>query len=232
MSWKRWLFCNQKAFLLQVVLHELKKQPFQSNKNILFCRNFSNCTWKSSAFTKQKVFYFQKALRIALKNHLFVHKKLFFCTNLSSLFSKISHFHKPKAFFLYQPFHIALQSTPFPPSISHSHPAITYCLQRIRLFFVVRSKSLRCNTGTSHRFKAFSPPFCAKNRFRLVPPENSAEIYFDRALNRRSQDGVPCAFWLLFAQRKKWQAVPFAGSFEVFQTSIQLAAIAASLRQT
>ena len=148
------MVCWKKAFLYRLVLHELKtlaflqpksfsspsclvwaeKQPFQSNKNILFCRNFSNCTWKSSAFTKQKVFYFQKALRIALKNHLFVHKKLFFCTSPSSLFSKISHFHKPKAFFLYQPFHIALQSTPFPPSISHSHPAITY-LQRTRSFF-------------------------------------------------------------------------------------------------
>ena len=32
----------------------------------------------------------------------------------------------------------------------------------------LRSNSLRCNAGTSHRFKAFSPPFCAKNRFRLV----------------------------------------------------------------
>ena len=46
------------------------------------------------------------------------------------------------------------------------------------------AKSLRCNAGTSHRFKAFSPPFCAKNRFRLVPPENFAKIFFGRALNR------------------------------------------------
>ena len=48
----------------------------------------------------------------------------------------------------------------------------------------LRSYSLRCNTRTSHRFKAFSPPSCAKNRFRLVPLENSAKIFFDRALNR------------------------------------------------
>ena len=37
--------------------------------------------------------------------------------------------------------------------------------------FNLRSKSLRCNAGTSHRFKAFSPPFCTKNQFRHVPPE-------------------------------------------------------------
>ena len=55
----------------------------------------------------------------------------------------------------------------------------------------------------SHRFKAFSPPFCAKNRVRLVPPENSAEIYFDRALNRRSQDGVPRAFYVTFCTTQK-----------------------------
>ena len=125
MSWKRWLFCNQKAFLLQVVLHELKNSHFNQTKT--FVEKFLYCTWKSSAFTKQKVFYFQKALRIALKNHLFVHKKLFFCTSPSSLFSKISHFHKPKAFYLHKPFLITIQSNSFPPSISHSHPAITYC---------------------------------------------------------------------------------------------------------
>ena len=53
-----------------------------------------------------------------------------------------------------------------------------------RCSFYLRPKSLRCNAGTSHRFKAFSPPFCAKSRVRHVPPESSAEIFFDRALNR------------------------------------------------
>ena len=41
-------------------------------------------------------------------------------------------------------------------------------------------------------------------------------------LNRRSQDGVPRAFWLLFARRKKWQsALPCRERFEVLQTSNQ-----------
>ena len=73
---------------------------------------------------------------------------------------------------------------PFPPS----HNLLS--TKENGYYFVVRSKSSRCNTGASHRFKAFSPLFCAKNRFRLVLPENSAEIYFDRALNRGSQDGA------------------------------------------
>ena len=55
----------------------------------------------------------------------------------------------------------------------------------------------------SHRFKAFSPPFCAKNRFRLVPTKNFAKIFFDRALNRRSQDGVPRAFYVTFCTPQK-----------------------------
>ena len=81
-----------------------------------------------------------------------------------------------------------------------------------RCSFYLRSKSLRCNAGTSHRFKAFSPPFCAKNRFRLVSSENFAEIFFDRALNRpRSPEGrnpLAC-FLVLFARRKKNKTVPF-----------------------
>ena len=66
--------------------------------------------------------------------------------------------------------------------------------------FSVRSKSLRSNTGTSHRFKAFSPPFCAKSRFRLVPSENFAEISFDRALNRPRSPEVrkPLACFLCY----------------------------------
>ena len=41
----------------------------------------------------------------------------------------------------------------------------------------LRSYSLRCNTRTSHRFKAFSPPFCAKKWVRLVPSESSPTVF-------------------------------------------------------
>ena len=78
--------------------------------------------------------------------------------------------------------------------------------------FDLRSKSLRCNTGTSHRFKAFSPPFCTKSRFRLVPPENFAKIFFDRALNRpRESRGSQTSgvLLVLFVQAKRIKSVPF-----------------------
>ncbi len=67
-----------------------------------------------------------------------------------------------------------------------------------RCSFYLRSNSLRCNARTSHRFKAFSPPFCAKNRIRLVPPENSAKIFSGRALNRgrRTESRVLFGYFL------------------------------------
>ena len=69
--------------------------------------------------------------------------------------------------------------------------ATTYCELAVQQSIFEKYQSCVCTTVTlSHRFKAFSPLFCAKNRFRLVLPENSAEIYFDRALNRGSQDGA------------------------------------------
>ena len=71
--------------------------------------------------------------------------------------------------------------------------------------FNLRSKSLRCNAGTSHRFKAFSPPFCAKNRFRLVSPESFAKIFFGRALNRgrRTESRVLFGYFLHNAKSDK-----------------------------
>ena len=87
--------------------------------------------------------------------------------------------------------------------------------------FAVRSKSLRCNARTSHRFKAFSPPFCAKSRVRHVPPESSAEIFFDRALNRGRRTESRVLFGYFLHNAKSDKPYPFAGSFEVLQTSNQ-----------
>ena len=129
MSWKRQLFSQAKAFLLQVALQELK-QPFQSSKNILFCRSFSNCTQKLTVFTNQKVIYFQKALRVALKSRPILQTKNFPFEQAFPCYSQKPAFFAPKAFLFAQTFLITLQNHPFPPSISHSHPAITYCPQK------------------------------------------------------------------------------------------------------
>ena len=86
-----------------------------------------------------------------------------------------------------------------------------HCELAVQQPFFETSQSCVSSTVTlSHRFKAFSPPFCAKSRFRLVLPENFAEIFFDRALNRpRSPEGrgPRRVFAVLFARRKKYQSV-------------------------
>ena len=58
-------------------------------------------------------------------------------------------------------------------------------------FFETAQSCVSSTASISHRFKAFSPPFCAKNRFRLVPSENSAKIFSDRALNRPRESRGP-----------------------------------------
>ena len=48
--------------------------------------------------------------------------------------------------------------------------ATTYCELAVHLFFFGKQRSCVCTTVTlSHRFKAFSLPFCRQNRFRHEP---------------------------------------------------------------
>ncbi|MGI6197479.1 MAG: hypothetical protein ACOYIO_10445, partial [Eubacteriales bacterium] len=55
--------------------------------------------------------------------------------------------------------------------------ATTYCELAVQQFFFEKHQSCVCTTVTlSHRFKAFSPPFCGQNRFRYEPPENFAKL--------------------------------------------------------
>ena len=112
------------------------------------------------------------------KAAFFTNQKPFFCTSPFSSLSKATLFH--------------LKHHKFPPS----HNLLS--TKERRCSFDVRSNSLRCNVRTSHRFKAFSPPFCAKSRVRLMPPENFAEIFSDRALNRgrRTESRVLFGYFL------------------------------------
>ena len=108
-----------------------------------------------------------------------------------------------KAFYSHKTFLNCYPKQPFSTLHLPFAPPLTYCPPKNTAVLLLFALILCCNARASHRFKAFSPPFCAKNRFRLVPPENSAEIYFDRALNRRSQDGVPRAFYVTFCTTQK-----------------------------
>ena len=113
-----------------------------------------------------------------LKNQPFINQKLFFCTSLSLSLPKAPLFHHKRC----------------KSALSHN----LLSTKEYSCSFNLRSKSLRCNAGTSHRFKAFSPPFCAKSRFRLVSPESFAKIFFGRALNRgrRTESRVLFGYFL------------------------------------
>ena len=62
---------------------------------------------------------------------------------------------------------------------------------------------------------------------RSLPPKSRIERRFES----RVAGLAPRAFWLLFARRKKNKTVPFAGRFEVLQTSNQLTKATTSHKQ-
>ena len=141
---------------------------------------------------------------------------------------------------------------------SHISSATTYCELAVHHFFFEKHQScVSCTATLSHRFKAFTPAFCRQNRFRHELPENSAESLSDRALNRSPESRgsqTSGVLLVLFVQAKstktsllqeaprfckprfsspQWQLrtatiKTFAENIEVFQTSNQHTAAAAS----
>ena len=138
---------------------------------------------KAAYFRTSNVILFAQAFLFCPQTPPYsTNQKHFYCTNLSLSPSKQS----------FSTLHF-----PFTPS----HNLLS--TKERRCSFNLRSNSSRCNARTSHRFKAFSPPFCAKSQGRLVLPENSAKIFSDRALNRGRRTESRVLFMLLFAQCKK-----------------------------
>ena len=155
MSCKIRFFYKPKSFHYQKFYKQPSKAALLQTKNLSFAKN-SLAVLKRQPFSQTKAFYSHK---------------------LPSWFSKVlllraKSFSFAQSFLNYHPqHHFSTLRLPFLPSHNllstkeHGHS------------FVVRSNSLRCNTGTSHRFKAFSPPFCAKSRVRHVPPEISLRVF-------------------------------------------------------
>ena len=55
---------------------------------------------------------------------------------------------------------------------------VCYCELAVQQLFFETSQSCVCTAAPlSHRFKAFSPPFCAKKWVRLVPSESSPTVF-------------------------------------------------------
>ena len=100
------LFRKLKTFLFVENLSKCtQKQPFCTNLKLSFYTSFSFLSSKISRFHKPKTFHLNKPFVAILKS---------------------PPFFEPKAFHLHRPF-FTIPSNPFLPSISHSHPAITYC---------------------------------------------------------------------------------------------------------
>ena len=126
------------TFLYQVVLHELKKQPFSAKQKVFVYRKLyalpsktarflnqniacSNHFLLSSktAFSRTKTFLLHKPFLAGFKNHPFSQtKNLSFAESLRTVLKK-QLFYVQKAFYSHKPFLITIQSNPFLPSATH-----------------------------------------------------------------------------------------------------------------
>ena len=175
----------KKAFLYRWALHKLKKTVFFAHQKISIYRKLYALLSKASRFRNQNT---------ACLNHF--------------LLSSKTAFSRTKNFLLHKPF---LNSHPrqlFSTLRLPFAPPLTYCLQRIQLFFCCSLNSLRCKAGVSHRFKSLPaiPGEVAafrKTGYLMIAGHFRKNTLSTGDLNRGSQGFAPCAFWLLFAQRKK-----------------------------
>ena len=159
----------------------MKKQFFCQSKTYPFTENVSNCTRKPP-FLQTKSFSFTQAF-------LRCPQKLPFCIQ--------------KAVNSHKPFRVFLQSTPFPPSTCHFCPAITYCPPKNTA--ILSQSALNPHAVTPEPrtdSKSFRRRFVRKTGFGSCC-RKLFQNYFRQSFESRSQDGVPRAFWLLFARRKK-----------------------------
>ena len=198
MSWKSLPFPQTKSFPFIESFTNFTQSRFFAYKNF-FCTCLSSLSAKTSIFTNQKVFFFRKLYELSSKT-------AFLCTK-SLLFAQTFPCRYPKPLFstLHLPF----------------APPLTYCPQRIQLFFCCSLNSLRCKAGASHRFKSLPaiPDEVAascKTGYLMIAGHFNNNHVSTGDLNRGSQGFAPRAFWLLFARCKKWQLVSFCRKFRGF----------------
>ncbi len=102
-----------------------------------------------------------------------------------------------------------LSATPKLTEVNKFHLRKPYCELAVQHpFFESQQSCVCCIASLSHRFK-FSPAIPGKvavftaTGYMMNAGHFRQNLESSGDLNRRSQDGVPCAFWLLFAQCKK-----------------------------
>ena len=110
-----------------------RKIAFIANQKFFHQQKTLRTSLKAT-FLRTKTSFARAFLRCPQKIPIFTNQKPFFCTNLSLLPSKTTLFHHKHRKF--PPSHNLLSTK------EHGHS------------FIVRSNSLRCKAGTSHRFKS------------------------------------------------------------------------------
>ena len=173
------------SFFVIGLLCMSRKNAFIANQKISLAESFTNFT----------------------QSRFFTHKN-FFCTCLSSLSANNSHFHKSKAFLLYKPSLIVTQSTPFPPSAFHSHPAITYCPPKntaVLLISALTPYAVTPEHRTDSNHCRRYPETCSFQHSRL--PDERRSLSQKHRIDRRFESWVaglrPACFLVTFCTTQK-----------------------------
>ena len=120
-------------------------------------------------------------------------------------FSVLKHqtFLQTKRFLFEQTFPYCHPSNPFPPSFSHSHPAITYCPPKNdAVLFISALNPYAVTPEPRTDSKPFRRQFVRKAGFGSCC-RKLYQNYFRQSFESRSQDGVPCAFYVTFCTMQK-----------------------------
>ena len=172
-----------RSFSLLIGLSEAENLPFSHTKRFPFAESFTLCP--------------QKPLVFATKTPLV--RTTFYCPQKPP-------FYVQKAFLLHKPFLLPPKATLFcppPPFLTTLNLLFAKNTAVLLLFALI----LCCKAGASHRFKSLPaiPGKCSFQHSRLLDERRSFQkkSRIDRRFESRSQDGVPRAFWLLFARCKK-----------------------------
>ena len=129
-------------------------------------------------------------------------KKLFIFS-LPCINRKSRLFYKPKAFLAHKPCLAVLKRQAFPSSISHSHPAITYCPQKNTAILLIPALNPHAVTPEPRTdSKPFRRRFVRKTGFGSCR-RKFLQNYFRQSFESRSQDGVPRAFYVTFCTTQK-----------------------------
>ena len=191
------------------------KKPFIRTKTS-FARAFLCCPQKIPIFTNQKLFFCRKLYEPSSKAAFFTYKKPFIRTNLSLLLSKATLFHPP-------------------PPLSTSLNLLFAKNTAVLLISALTPYAVKPERRTDSNHCRRYPENCCFLRCRL--PDECRSLSLQKRIDRRFESfpGVQrfANLWCTFGSfrtSEKHEKRPFAGSFEVLQTSNQHTAAAASHR--